>query len=244
MLQVNEIFGPTVQGEGKSIGRPVMFLRLGGNPTTGAPGCNQHCIWCDTAYTWRYTDQFPHNDNKVYDPAVENALMRPEEVIEELSGKGLRSLVISGGEPMLFQGELIPVLEELHRRGWWIEIETAGTITPNPVTTASINQYNISPKLLSSGNPLALRYRPHVIDALRDTGIATWKFVACNLSDFDEIDNIVYKHKLAPVYVMPEGVTDEALEQRTKDLINAIIYRGYFLSPRLHIQLWENKRGH
>ena len=39
-LRVNEIFGPTIQGEGKSAGREVKFLRLS--------GCNLACTWCDT----------------------------------------------------------------------------------------------------------------------------------------------------------------------------------------------------
>jgi organic radical activating enzyme len=38
-LVVSEIFGPTVQGEGTSMGRRCGFLRLG--------GCNLDCAWCD-----------------------------------------------------------------------------------------------------------------------------------------------------------------------------------------------------
>lgn len=40
MLRVNETFGPTVQGEGKSAGEDVVFLRLS--------GCNLACGWCDS----------------------------------------------------------------------------------------------------------------------------------------------------------------------------------------------------
>ena len=43
-LLISEIFGPTIQGEGKSIGQTASFIRLG--------GCNLHCVWCDTPYTW------------------------------------------------------------------------------------------------------------------------------------------------------------------------------------------------
>lgn len=41
-LLVSEVFGPTVQGEGKHCGRIAAFVRLG--------GCNLHCRWCDTPY--------------------------------------------------------------------------------------------------------------------------------------------------------------------------------------------------
>ena len=45
-IRVNEIFGPTIQGEGSTVGKPCFFLRVA--------GCNLHCGWCDTYYTWNY----------------------------------------------------------------------------------------------------------------------------------------------------------------------------------------------
>ena len=47
LLNVNEIFGPTIQGEGPHTGRLVGFLRLA--------GCNLACSWCDTPYSWDWT---------------------------------------------------------------------------------------------------------------------------------------------------------------------------------------------
>ena len=42
-LLINEIF-PSIQGEGKSIGKPVLFIR--------SYGCNSHCNFCDSKYSW------------------------------------------------------------------------------------------------------------------------------------------------------------------------------------------------
>ena len=41
-LRINEVFGPTIQGEGPMIGTPTIFVRAG--------GCDYRCIWCDTAH--------------------------------------------------------------------------------------------------------------------------------------------------------------------------------------------------
>ena len=43
-LPVLEIFGPTFQGEGRAIGQKTMFVRTA--------GCDYHCEWCDSAFTW------------------------------------------------------------------------------------------------------------------------------------------------------------------------------------------------
>lgn len=230
-LLVNEIFGPTIQGEGVSIGRPAAFLRLA--------ACNQQCVWCDTRYTW---------DFKSYDRALE---ARPLTTIAaaELVHASLpvheRLLVISGGEPMLQQSALVEFLANL--RGYCeveVEVETAGTIAPDVRLVPWVNRFTVSLKLAHSGNPLEVRYRPDVIRRLHDTGKASWKFVAAMESDFDEIDPIVYEFGLDPVYIMPLGTTTYELDARMRVLVGPTIARGYRLTPRLHIDIWQNERAH
>ncbi len=230
-LVVSEIFGPTFQGEGPSLGRRCAFLRLG--------GCNLHCRWCDTAYTWDWTGR----NGVRYDPGGELRKVTVEAVWADLEARGADMLVVSGGEPLLQQAALRGVLEAARARGWWIEVETAGTIAPDPETARLVDRFNVSPKLDNSGNSPAERYRPQVLDALQATGKAVWKFVAIEPGDLPEVGAIVERHRLAPVYVMPEGTTAEAVGRHAQALAEEVLRRGWSMTTRLQILLYANRRG-
>ena len=230
-LVVSEIFGPTFQGEGPSVGRRCSFLRLG--------GCNLHCSWCDTPYTWDWTGR----NGKRYEPAVELRRMSATEVVASLDQTRTDMVVISGGEPLLQQKALLPILEIASKRGWWIEVETAGTVAPTAETTAHVSRFNVSPKLANSGNELERRYIPAALDALQATGKAAWKFVAQAVADLDEAGEWIELHNLEPVYVMPEGVTVDALSRHSQAIAEAVVARGWNLTTRLHILLYGNRRG-
>lgn len=201
-----------------------------------------HCTWCDTPYTWNTKD---------YDIKEEAHKMTPGEVYKKVKShlpKINPMLVISGGEPLLQQDRLAATMEMFHNDetldDLWIEIETAGTIAPENEFDYWVDAYNVSPKLEHSGNELSLRYRPEALEALRDTGkVQGWKFVAQEPSDLDEIAKLVKKHELFPVYVMPEGKNQADLSRHSAGLVDAIIARGWRMTPRLHIQLWGTERG-
>lgn len=228
IIVVNEIFGPTLQGEGRSLGIPVMFLRLA--------GCNLACTWCDTPYSW---------DWQRYDPRAEMHPMNYEEIISRLEAAPLRlkHLVISGGEPLLQRKALFGLCLKLRNLGWYIEVETAGTISPNNKILA--DQYNVSPKLFHSGNPEHKRIKPDVLKWFAESGRANFKFVVQNNGDWQEIDEMVAAYQIDPddVYIMPEGTKTSILAARSSQLINEVIARGYHFTPRLHIALWGKRRG-
>ena len=104
----------SVQGEGVNIGKPAVFLRLG--------LCNLKCTWCDTKYTWDW-------DN--YNPKEQLVEMPLEDVEQEILRHNRKYLVVTGGEPMIQQDQLIPLLEHLENNGFFIEVETNGTIVPD-----------------------------------------------------------------------------------------------------------------
>lgn len=96
-MRVNEIFY-SLQGEGLHTGTPAVFLRLS--------GCNLKCPFCDTSH----------------ESFIE---MTEEDIIEKVSSYPSRTIVITGGEPML---QLTPSLtHKLHQAGFAIHIETNGS---------------------------------------------------------------------------------------------------------------------
>ena len=222
-LVVSEVFGPTWQGEGPSLGRRAGFVRLG--------RCNLACTWCDTPYTWRWED---------HDPAVELTTRSVDEVVAELAAMDVPLVVVTGGEPLLQQSHLPPLLRRLDVD---VEIETAGTLAPTSEVVGLVTRFNVSPKLANSGNPLDRRYKPDVLRTFEATGKAAFKFVAVDVADLDEIATVVEECGLTEVWVMPEGTDATTVVERSRSLIEPVLARGWNLTTRLHVLLWGDRRG-
>ena len=230
-LAVSEIFGPTLQGEGRNIGMSCFFLRFA--------GCNLKCSWCDTKYTWDW-EHYKKEDEiiKMNAEAIYNRLKD----LAKGTGHKIQALVVTGGEPLLQQGMWRQVTEVLIREGWWVEVETAGTIAPL-TGTEYVSQFTVSPKLANSGNIPAKRYQPQALNAFMNTGKAVFKFVVTSVQDFEEVHKLVDAHDLSPVYIMPEGTTAENLQKVTELIVPTVIEKGYNFTPRLQVELWGQKRG-
>lgn len=226
-LVISELFGPTVQGEGPSAGRRASFLRLG--------GCNLHCTWCDTAYTW---------DASRHDLRAELTRRDVHDLADELLAHDTRLVVITGGEPML----------HAHQRGWhwllWqlgaagrhIEIETNGTIAPDP-GTASMVRFNVSPKLTHAGDPYAARIRPDVLAAYAALPGTAFKFVARERWDLPEVAGIVEAAGIPRerVWIMPEGTTIGEVLGRARLLADPVLAAGWNLTLRQHVLMWPDR---
>jgi len=242
-LLVNEIFGPTFQGEGRQTGQRCAFLRLG--------GCNLHCSWCDTPYTWVYTDRQAalHRAGVKYDPKTENRKMTIEEVWEALYDvlpkPGL--VVISGGEPLLqWQGlqELVLRMWELNSR-WNFAIETSGSVHPQGLAEWGTSiQWTVSPKLSGSGNEFELRHNEEAILTLMDIG-ADFKFVVTDPQDLLEVRDFAAHIRLPEdrVWLMPEGTTVNAVLENGRRCADAALSYGWNLTLRQHVLLFGDERG-
>jgi len=232
MIIVNEIYGPVSQGEGKSAGKSVVFIRLS--------GCNLACQWCDTPYTWNWIGT-PFLHPQKFDVRKESHKMTALEVVNKVIevSPETKAVVISGGEPFLQQRELAELVRLLRFRGYWIEVETNGTQIPAPEFLYYIDQVNCSPKLENSGvdNPLAKRIIPNALFCLADNPKVTFKFVVTSGQDLFQILDLLDRFNIRAdrVWLMPEGRTREEQLAR-QDQVRALCQsRGFNFSPRLHV---------
>lgn len=100
-MQIIEIYR-SIQGESSFTGIPCIFVRLA--------ACNLRCAWCDSEYTF-----------------TGGRKMSSEEVEQEAVRLAPRGLVeFTGGEPMLQERELIPLMQRLLVRGYTLLLETSG----------------------------------------------------------------------------------------------------------------------
>ncbi len=234
-LAVSEMFGPTVQGEGPSLGKRCIFLRLS--------GCNLMCVWCDTPYTWDWEGR----NGRVYSPAVESHKMTVAQIIGGMGRLDNNAMwVISGGEPMLqYKG----IREVLRNYGGEVEIETNGTIDPR-LLVEGVNDdrpgsvdiiFNVSPKLLHSGNGPTDERWLRVYSAYD----SRFKFVCQNVSDLEEVASIVERNRIpkSQVWIMPEGREAGPINRTAHELADEVLKREWNLTTRLHVLLWGDKRG-
>ena len=234
-LKVNEIYGPVKQGEGKSSGLEVLFLRLS--------GCNLACSWCDTPYTWNWQGtKFVHPEK--YDPMKEIVFMDIDEIKAELDKLNTKAVVISGGEPLLQQKPLFPLIEALKLNDYWVEIETNGTIVPDPEFLDLVDQINCSPKLSNSGpdNRPTMRERPEALTALASSSKVSFKWVVTSDKDLEEIETLISKYGMKENHLMPEGKTRVEQLARQDKVKKLCEEKGFKFSPRLHVLENDVKR--
>lgn len=229
-LTVSEIFGPTIQGEGASLGKRASFVRLG--------GCNLSCTWCDTPYTW---------DASRFDLREQMQRMEITEILNKLLATDPRRVVISGGEPLLQQEQegWFVLLEALYDMGIPVEVETNGTRAPNARTEVLISQFNVSPKLGHAGDPEGKRIVPEALAALAACSKAQFKFVCRDKTDVDEVATLIETHNIPPhrVWVMPEGTEVDVMITHLRKIADYAIGYGFNVTTRLHTLIWGDERG-
>ncbi|GIJ29793.1 radical SAM protein [Micromonospora qiuiae] len=225
-LLLAEVFGPTFQGEGPSTGQQAMFVRLS--------RCNLRCPGCDTPYTW---------DTRRYDLREHTVAASVEAVIAQVLAAPPALVVITGGEPVLQQPTVTALAERLAAAGRRVEIETNGTIAPSSALTAVVDRFNVSPKLPSFAADGDQPINGAALAAFVATGRAVFKFVVIGPGDFDAVGDLAERYGLAPVWVMPEGTRSGRVVAGLRGVADETLRRGWNLTGRLHVLLWEDARG-
>ncbi|MBZ5504157.1 MAG: 7-carboxy-7-deazaguanine synthase QueE [Acidobacteriia bacterium] len=225
-LRISEVF-ESVQGEGVNIGTPSIFLRLA--------LCNLRCSWCDTKYTWDW-EQYKFED--------EVRVISQKDLLRLMRERRSRNVVITGGEPLLQQRQLVAVLRNLAPE-YTFEVETAGTIVPSDDMVELIKTWNVSPKLANSGNPLQARHRTLPLTRFAQLENAFFKFVIQAENDIHEVLDLVNEFHIpaARVLLMPEATDPAVLDKKSDWLAQLCIQHQFRLGYRLHVALWGNKRG-
>jgi 7-carboxy-7-deazaguanine synthase len=228
-MKVSEIFH-SIQGEGKLIGVPSVFVR--------ASGCNLRCVWCDTPYA-------------SWNPEGENLSI--EQIVARVSVFKTQHVVLTGGEPMIMP-EIGELCDALKARDYHITIETAATVfSPVKCDLASLSPKlsNSTPHDREEGRFAAvherLRINIPVIQQFIDHALDfQLKFVVSDKTDLNEIHEILKQLRHwtpADVQLMPEGIDVATLQSRSAWIAEVCKATGFRFSPRLHVMLYGNKRG-
>ena len=170
-------------------------------------------------------------------------------------------LVITGGEPLLgwqrAYEELLshPDMADLKN----ITFETNGTQKLQPRFTEYLSKwsnkdgvnreitFSVSAKLSASGEKWEEAICPGIVASYQEYGTVYLKFVVETEEHFAEVERAVKEFRAGGfrgvVYVMPQGGVVTPYAANRVKVADWACSRGYYYSPRLHVDLWGNGWG-
>ncbi|MEX2682538.1 MAG: 7-carboxy-7-deazaguanine synthase QueE [Candidatus Sigynarchaeota archaeon] len=207
----------SIQGEVQGIGRQAFFVR-----TAGCNLGNKCTVDCDTRYSWDV-----ESGNSSYEMSV-------AAIGKEIIASGVSAVVITGGEPLLQQAEVVKLVHLVPGIDWFIE--TNGTIDPVDILHDDERIFfNVSPKLPSfdpSPFPLDRSIFKHVVNPGSDD-LAAWE---------DRMRSMpaIVKQR---VYFMPASRTRAQYLENAPAVALWCNANGFNFGPREHMVVFEGKRG-
>lgn len=220
---------------------------------------------CDSYPSWH-----PKLKNYSPELTFEQIIEKIESVIPKDVRKSQVDIVFTGGEPLLrcnqiAINELLALNKEYFKEFSSFTFETNGS---QPLSSDVIDVINkllvrpliisMSPKLSCSGVPRAKAIKPNILTEMFEFVVngsvsnAYLKFVVSPEdieAQLDEINSIVseikhlinkYVDEEIPVYLMPEGGTEERYNTNLKKISEIAMNKGYVFCPRLHVTLFGN----
>jgi len=242
----------SVQGEGRYMGSPSIFLRFG--------GCNLRCpgfgeswykgkriLGCDTV---RATNQKLFKDCWEEVTNYKYLINIIESYLKNISYKP--DIVLTGGEPMIYAQNQIfyELIEWLVKQDFRITIETNSTIAPSFKEFQAYKNvtFAMAVKLSNSGEPKERRIVPDAINRLaKESKNSFFKFTLdqelINKDAQSQIEEICSGFS-NEIYCMPLGDNINELQSNALRVAEFCLKYGYNYSDRLHVRLWnrEEKR--
>jgi len=184
-MLVTEIY-KSLQGESTYAGLPCVFVRL--------TGCNLRCTWCDSEFSF-----YGGKKMTIDEVVAEVDKLSPGAAIKEArAAAGNRQLAtsnclveITGGEPMLQEREVIPLMERLLAANYKVLLETSGERPLARVPKDVVKILDV--KCPHSGEPDTFNLAN--LDAL--TPHDEVKFVLCDRVDYEFARDFIAQHRLA-----------------------------------------------
>lgn len=228
----------TVQGEGKYLGVPSVFVRLS--------ACNLRCEWSNGDGTFTKCDT-PYSSHE-----PEKNLKTIKETIDSVLAFKCKHVVITGGEPML-QQNVVFLINELTKHGKFVTVETNGTIYRD----CKVAFWSVSPKLATSCPHTSDNFEMHHSKRLNLQALADiakkphqMKFVVNSKHDIEEVKGLIKiiasmngGYDCENVYLMPQGVSAAQFDQRLPWIIEAAKENGWNVTDRMHVRVWGHRRG-
>lgn len=212
-MQITEIYR-SIQGESSFAGLPCTFVRL--------TGCNLRCSWCDSEYTFQ-------GGSRMTPDQVEAEIHR----LTPLPG-GL--IEITGGEPMLQERELIPLMQKLLSSGFSLLLETSGERPLAQVPQAVCKIVDVKCPLSGEGSTF------HEDNLRTLTPRDELKFVLAGREDYDFARDFIRRHQLegrvASVLFSPAfNKQASGARDASQCLLDPRLLAGWILEDGLNVRL-------
>lgn len=208
-MKVCEIF-TSIQGESTFAGAPCTFVRM--------TGCNLRCSYCDTVYAYE-----------------EGAELSQQEIVERVQAVGLRTVEITGGEPLLQEG-VLPLVKNLADRGYRVLIETNGSRDIQGLDRRAVIILDVK----TPGSGMADEFMLSNLSFLKPEDEV--KFVITDRRDYEWSRDFVEEHALtkrctvlfSPVFgtMDPQSLSQWIVHDRIEARLNLQLHK-YIYGPKI-----------
>ncbi|MBM4053225.1 MAG: radical SAM protein [Planctomycetes bacterium] len=195
-MVINEIF-TSIQGETSFAGLPFVFVRL--------TGCNMRCGYCDTQYA--------------YEEGIEMSI---SSIIDKVDSFGLKSVCVTGGEP-LANSNTPMLIQELLNKNYTVLVETNGSYDVSILPNEAIKIMDL--KCPDSGMSKMMHWENISYLTKKDE----IKFVLSSRKDYEWARSMIVKHHLADVA--------NVLMSAVFGIIQPSLIASWILEDRLNVRL-------